>query len=89
MRSPCGEYLAANGTQSPWSSVCTCLPVAMSQMDAVRLFDAETSRVESGEKSTPLILQSSFVSLCEMSLRFVFESHTNTVPNIVPAAIHL
>ena len=51
--SPCGEYLAAN-TQLPWSSVCTRWPVAMSQMEAFPESDAETSRVESGEKSTPL-----------------------------------
>jgi hypothetical protein len=87
MRSPCGEYLAAC-TISPWSSVCTRLRVAMSQMEAVRLSDAETSRVESGEKSTPFIPY----SLCEKTLSYVFASHTNTSSPLylpVPAAIHL
>ena len=60
IRSPCGEYLAAL-TQSLCWSVCTRLRVAMSEMVAVRLSHAETSRVESGEKSTPLM---SFVCLC-------------------------
>ena len=53
IRPPCGEYLAAL-IWSPWRNVCTRLRVAMSQMD-VLLFDAETSRVESGEKSTLLM----------------------------------
>ena len=52
IQSPCGEYLAAV-TQSPWSSVCTRLRVTMFQTEAVS-FDAQTSRVGSGEKSTPL-----------------------------------
>ena len=53
IRSPCGEYLAAL-TKSAWSSVRTRWRVAMSQMEAVLLCDAETSRVELGEKSTPM-----------------------------------
>ena len=52
IRSPCGEYLAAH-THSVWPSACTRLPVAMSKMEAVTS-DTKTSRVESGEKSTPL-----------------------------------
>ena len=51
IRSPCGEYLAALIT-SPCSSICTFLRVAMSQMEAVPLLDAETRRDESSEKST-------------------------------------
>ena len=54
IRSPCGEYLAAL-TESQWSSACTRSRVAMSQMEAVSLNNAVTSRVESGEKSSPLM----------------------------------
>ena len=62
IRSPCGEYLAAithftwwcDPTEFPWWSVCTRSRVSMSQMVAVSLSDAETRRVESGEKSTPI-----------------------------------
>ena len=54
IRSPCGEYLAAlTPLPYPWSSVCSRFRDAMSQIVAVPLYDAETSRVESGEKSTP------------------------------------
>ena len=80
IRSPCGEYLAAV-TESPWASVCTRSRVAMSQM-----VDAETSRAESGEKSTPMTSWKS--SLCEMTFLYVFASHTITSPQRVPAAIH-
>ena len=86
IRSPCGEYLAAF-TQFPWSSVCTRLRVAMSQMVTFQLSDAETSRVESGERSTPLMVRSS--ALCQMTLSYVLASHAITSPELVPAAIHL
>ena len=50
IRSPCGEYLAAASVTLPlWSSVCTLLRVAGSQMEVGLLSDAETSRVESVE----------------------------------------
>ena len=50
--SPCGEYFAAL-TESLWSRGSTFLRAAKSQTVAVPLLDAETRRVESGEKSTP------------------------------------
>jgi hypothetical protein len=81
MRLPCGEYLAAR-TELPWASVRTRLRVAMSQMVAILLSDAETSRVESGEKSTPLTVGS---FLCEKTSLCVFASHTITLPQYVPA----
>ena len=59
----------------------------MSQTVAVLFMDAETSRVESDEKSTPLISRES--SLCEKACLCVFASHTNNSPKNVPAAIHL
>ena len=59
----------------------------MSQMEAVLLLDAETSRVESGEKSTPLMLLES--SQCSKTCLCVFASHIKTLPQSVPAAIHL
>ena len=85
IRSPCGEYFAAI-TQLPWSSVSTFLRVARSRTVAVPFFEAVRSRVESGEKSTPRV--SARVSWCVKTISNVFVSHTNTWPNIVPAAIH-
>jgi hypothetical protein len=73
-------------TKFSWWSVCTCLRVAMSQMEAVLLLDAETSRDESGEKSTPLTSSS---PSCEKTFSYVFASHTTTLPHHVPAVIHL
>ena len=58
----------------------------MSQMVAVQSSDAETSRVESGEKSTPLMKPP---RSCQKTFSYVFASHTNTSPRPVPAAIHL
>ena len=94
IRSPRGEYLAAL-TESPWPSVCTRLRVVMSQMEAVQLYDAETSRVESGEKSTPWTLRGSNLwmlprsSRSMMTISYISASHTNTLPQPVPAAIRL
>ena len=85
IRSPRGEYLAAL-SEPTWPSVCTRLRVAMSQMVVVPFSDAKTSRDESGDKSTPLILP---LSLCEKTFSYVLASHTNTSPRNVPAAIHL
>jgi len=87
IRSPCGEYFAAiTRPPSRWSSVCTCSRVAMSQTTAVWFDDTETSRVESGEKSTPRIPPE---SLCARTCSCVFASHTSVSPEDVPAAIHL
>ena len=86
IRSPRGEYFAAL-TISSWSSVRTFLRVATSQTVAVRLCDAVTSRVESGEKSTPKMVCTS--SLCMKTFSNVFASHMITSPQVVPAAIHL
>ena len=85
IRSPCGEYFAAL-TQYSWS-VNTFLRAATSQM-AVGFFDAVTSRVESGEKSTPRI-ESGRSSLCVKTCSNVFVSHKIASPQSVPAAIHL
>ena len=55
IRPPCGEYFATL-THWPWSSVRTFLCAAMSQIVAVSFQpSAETSRDESGEKSTSLM----------------------------------
>ena len=59
----------------------------MSKMEANPLDDAGTSRVESGEKSTPLM--SATLSQGEKTPLYVLAFHTNTSPIHVPAAIHL
>ena len=88
IRSPSAEYLAAaTTTESPCWSVCARSRAAMSQMEAIRSYDAATSRVESGEKSTPVMLERR--SHCEKSCLYVFASHTIASPQRVPAAIHL
>ena len=57
----------------------------MSQTTAALLSDAETIRVESGEKSTPFTGRP---SLSAQTCLYVFASHTSTSPGRVPAAIH-
>ena len=86
IRSPCGEYFAAT-TVSSWLSVSTFLRAAMSHTMAVSFRDAVTSRVESGEKSTPEMRSKS--SLSEGAFSNVLASHTTTSPESIPAAIHL
>ena len=87
IRSPCGEYLAATTPWWWWSGPITCLRAAKSQIEAVQLLDAVTSRVESGEKSTALTML--LLSLRVKILPYVCPSHTFTLPSSVPAAIHL
>ena len=69
----------------PWSSVCTHLRAAMSQMAAVPFFDAEMSRVALDEKLTPRKWW--YFSQCEKPFSYVIVSKTHTSPSTVPAVI--
>ena len=86
IRSPSGEYFTAL-SEFECPSVCTFLPSARSQTMAVLLTIAATSRVESGEKSTPRTVSS--FSLNVQTFSYVFESHTCSSPPYVPAAVQL
>ena len=88
IRSPSGEYFAPV-SRSLWRSVCTCFPSAISQTTADLFDDAEMSRVESGEKSTPLMEPLCIRFLNVQTGSNVFVSHKRAFPDAVPAAIHL
>lgn len=53
------------------------------------LSHAATSRVESGEKSTAVTMVGGNSSQCSKTCSYVSASQTITLPNPVPAAIHL
>ena len=87
IRSPFGENFAALTAFSWGSGPTSRLRVATSQTAALQpLRDVKRSRVESGEKSTPLISPSSSSA---KTISDLSGSHTITSPRNVPAAIHL